>query len=56
LAILDIVIVILWTIKDNQKLEGREITSKRRWRDTKIFWNIVALGVVQPKDNKYSIN
>lgn len=55
-AILDIVIVILWARKENQKLEGREITSKRRWRDTKIFWNIVAMGVVQPTNNKYSIN
>ena len=55
-AILDIVIVILWARKENQRLEGKEIPSKKRWRDTKIFWNIVAMGVVQPKNNKYSIN
>ncbi|MGS2779842.1 hypothetical protein ACVBAX_21095 [Robertmurraya sp. GLU-23] len=29
-AILDIVIVILWARKENPKLEGRDITSKRR--------------------------
>ncbi|MBU8855695.1 hypothetical protein BGM24_27640 [Bacillus sp. FJAT-26377] len=55
-AILDIVIAILWARKENQKLNGKEISSKKRWRDTKIFWNIVAMGVVQPKNNKYSIN
>lgn len=55
-AILDIVIVILWARKENQRLEGKETPSKKRWRDTKIFWNIVAMGVVQPKNNKYSIN
>lgn len=55
-AILDIVIVVLWVRKGNQKLEGKEIPSKKRWRDTKIFWNIVTMGVVQLKNNKYSIN
>ena len=55
-AILDIVIVILWARKENQKAERHEILGKKRWRDTKIFWNIVAMGVVQPKNNKYSIN
>lgn len=55
-AILDIVIAILWARKENQKSEEKEISSKQRWRDTKIFWNIVAMGVIQPKNNKYSIN
>ncbi|WP_449619814.1 hypothetical protein [Robertmurraya sp. Marseille-Q9965] len=55
-AVLDIIIVILWARKENQKLVGKEILSKKRWRDTKIFWNIVAMGVVQPKNKKYSIN
>ncbi|KGX91178.1 hypothetical protein N781_05310 [Pontibacillus halophilus JSM 076056 = DSM 19796] len=55
-AILDIVIVILWARNENKKLEGKELPDKRRWRDTKLFWNIVAMGVVQPKNNKYCIN
>lgn len=55
-AILDIIIVIIWARKENQKLERKEIPSKKRWRDTKIFWNIVTFGMIQLKNNKYSIN
>ncbi|MEZ0482200.1 hypothetical protein [Planococcus sp. SSTMD024] len=55
-ALLDIIIVVLWARKENQKMEGKDIHSKKRWRDTKLFWNIVAMGVVQPKNNKYAIN
>lgn len=55
-AILDIVIVVLWARKENKRLAEKELPSKKRWRDTKIFWNIVALGMIQPKNNQYSIN
>ena len=55
-AIVDIFIVILWARKENQKLEGKDVPRKKRWRDTKLFWNIVAMGVIQPKNKKFSIN
>lgn len=55
-AIADIVIAILWARKENRRLKGEEIPSKKRWRDTKLFWNIVAMGVIQPKNSQYSIN
>lgn len=54
-AIVDIIIVILWARKENQKLEGKAVP-RNRWRDTKLFWNIVAMGVIQPKNKKFSIN
>lgn len=55
-AILDIVIVILWARRENKKIERNEVPRKKRWRDTKLFWNIVAMGVIQPKDGKYAVN
>ena len=55
-AVLDIIIVVLWARKENKKLSGKENSDKKRWRDTKIFWKIVTMGMIQLKNNKYSIN
>ncbi|MFP7300199.1 hypothetical protein [Neobacillus niacini] len=55
-AVLDVVIVYIWVKKENRKNSEKERTGKKRWRDSKIFWNIVAMGVIQPKENKYVIN
>jgi hypothetical protein len=55
-ALLDVIIVYIWVKRENRKMDGKEKSSKKRWRDSKIFWNIVAMGVIQPKENKYVIN
>lgn len=55
-SILDIVIVLLWARSENRKREGIPPPDKKRWRDSKIFWNIVAMGVVQPKGHKLKVN
>jgi hypothetical protein len=55
-ALLDIIIAYIWVRRENRKYEGKERPNKERWRDSKIFWNIVAMGVIQPKGNKYVIN
>ena len=55
-ALLDVIIVYIWVKRENRKMDGKERSSKKRWRDSKIFWNIVAMGVIQPKENKYVIN
>lgn len=57
-AILDVVIVIWWASRENKKTEQQsgELRHKRRWRESKWFWNIVAMGVIQPNDQRYKIN
>lgn len=55
-SILDVVIVLLWARSENRKREGVPFPDKKRWRDSRMFWNIVAMGVVQPKDNKLKVN
>lgn len=55
-AVLDIIIVYIWVRRENRKNDDKERTGKKNWRDSKIFWNIVAMGVIQPKENKYVIN
>lgn len=55
-AFLDIIIAYIWVRRENRKHDGKERSGKKRWRDSKIFWNIVAMGVIQPKGNKYVIN
>ncbi|MCM3596107.1 hypothetical protein M4D55_10005 [Metabacillus idriensis] len=56
-SIADIVIVLLWARRENLKNETNGITAeKSRWRDKKWFWNIVAMGVVQPKNNRIVVN
>ncbi|MFD1738013.1 hypothetical protein ACFSCX_15865 [Bacillus salitolerans] len=54
-AIFDIVFILLWARYENKKREG-EVQPKKRWTDSKWFWNIVAFGVVQPKNNRLVIN
>lgn len=55
-ALLDVIIVYIWVKRENRKMDGKEKSSKKRWRDSKIFWYIFAMGVIQPKENKYVIN
>ncbi|MCA1320446.1 hypothetical protein LC085_11045 [Bacillus tianshenii] len=57
-SILDIVIILLWARNENKKREAQEagvIPIKKRWTDSKWFWNIIAMGVVQPKDGRIRI-
>lgn len=55
-SILDIVIVLLWARHENRKREGKPQTVKPRLTDHKWFWNIVTMGIVQPKNNKLVIS
>ncbi|MEC1525520.1 hypothetical protein P9D43_26325 [Neobacillus niacini] len=55
-AILDIIIAYIWVRRENRKYDGKEMLNKKRWRNSKIFWNIVAMGVIQPKGKKFVIN
>lgn len=58
-SILDIVIILLWARNENKKREAEEagiIPIKKRWTDSKWFWNIIAMGVVQPKEGRIRIN
>lgn len=55
-SILDIVIVLLWARHENRKREGKPQPVKPRLTDRKWFWNIVAMGIVQPKNNKLVIS
>ncbi|KMJ57427.1 hypothetical protein AB685_15490 [Bacillus sp. LL01] len=58
-SILDIVIILLWARNENRKREAQEagiIQEKRRWTDSKWFWNIVAIGIVQPKSGRIVVN
>jgi hypothetical protein len=55
-SILDIVIVLLWARHENRKREGKPQTVKPRLTDRKWFWNIVAMGIVQPNNNKLVIS
>lgn len=54
-SVLDVVIILIWARHMNRKKEGRNDT-KIRLTDRKWFWNIVALGIVQPKDSKLVLN
>jgi competence protein ComGC len=55
-SILDIVIVLLWARHENRKREGKPQTVKPRLTDRRWFWNIMAMGIDQPKNNKLVIN
>ncbi|NLP50071.1 hypothetical protein [Bacillus sp. RO1] len=58
-SILDIVIILLWARNENRKREAEEagiIPMKKRWTDSKWFWNIIAIGVVQPKNGRIVVN
>lgn len=52
-SILDIVIVLVWARYENRKREGQtDARAKPSLTDRKWFWNIVAMGIIQPKNNK----
>ncbi|TYS67439.1 hypothetical protein FZC76_12665 [Sutcliffiella horikoshii] len=58
-SILDIVIILLWARNENRKREAQEagiIPVKKRWTDSKWFWNFIALGVVQPNNGRIVVN
>ncbi|MHC0037765.1 hypothetical protein [Pseudoneobacillus sp. C159] len=55
-SVLDVVIILIWARYENKKRAGKSATLKKRWTDQKWFWNIVALGIVQPKNNKIVVN
>ncbi|MDZ5473722.1 hypothetical protein SM124_18550 [Bacillus sp. 31A1R] len=55
-SILDIIIVLLWARHENIKREKAEGIQSKRITDSKWFWNLVALGIVQPKNNRIVIN
>lgn len=54
-SVSDVAIILIWARHVNRKKEGREDT-KIGLTDRKWFWNIVALGIVQPKDSKLVLN
>ncbi|QFT87988.1 hypothetical protein FIU87_04900 [Bacillus sp. THAF10] len=57
-SILDIAIILLWARNENRKREAQEagnIQIKKRWSDHKWFWNVIAMGVVQPKNGRIVI-
>jgi hypothetical protein len=55
-SILDIIIVLLWARHENMKREEHPEPAKPRLTDQKWFWKIVAMGIVQPKNNKLVMN
>jgi hypothetical protein len=55
-SVLDIIIILLWARHENKKREGNPVTPSKRWTNQKWFWNVVALGIVQPKNNKLVIS
>lgn len=55
-SVLDIIIILLWARHENKKRQGAASLSRKRWTDQKWFWNVVALGIVQPKNNRIVIN
>jgi hypothetical protein len=55
-SFLDIIIILLWAKHENKKREGNPVTPSKRWTNQKWFWNVVALGIVQPKNNKLVIS
>lgn len=36
--------------------ENQDVSTKKRWRDSKWFWTIAAMGVIQPSGSRYIIN
>lgn len=55
-SILDIVIVLIWARYENRKREGQTQPAGPRLTDRKWFWNIIAMGIIQPKNNKLVLN
>jgi hypothetical protein len=55
-SILDIFIILLWARHENRKREERLDVTVRKWTDRKWFWNIIAMGIVQPKNNRIVLN
>jgi hypothetical protein len=55
-TILDIVIILVWAYLQNKKADQSSASTKQRWIDKKWFWNVVAMGIVQPKDKKLVVN
>jgi hypothetical protein len=55
-SVLDIIIVLLWARHENKKREGGTGYDKPRLTDRKWFWNIVVMGIVQPKNNRIKVN
>lgn len=55
-AVLDVIIIVIWAKTQNRKLKEAKETNKRKWLYSKVFWNIVALGVIQPKEKQLVIN
>ncbi len=55
-SIADIIIVLLWARHVNKKRQNiDEGTQKQKIINQKWFWNIVSMGIVQPRDGKISI-
>lgn len=54
-SILDIVIILLWARYENKKRAGGTV-NPRRITNQKWFWNLIALGIVQPKDGRIVLN
>lgn len=55
-SVLDIVIILIWAKHENRKREGALPSNRKKWIDQKWFWNIIALGIIQPKNNRLVIN
>jgi hypothetical protein len=54
-SILDIIIILLWARYENKKREGG-VVNPRRITNQKWFWNLIALGIVQPRDGRIVLN
>lgn len=55
-SVLDIVVILLWVWHENKKQKGDATSSRKKWTNQKWFWNVVALGIIQPKNNRMVIN
>ena len=56
-AIADILVVLWWARRENRRMdEKQDVPAKKRWRDSKWFWYIAAMGVIQPSGSRYIIN
>jgi hypothetical protein len=55
-TVLDIVIILVWAYLQNKKRDSAATESRQRLTDKKWFWNVVAMGIVQPKGRKLVVN
>ena len=51
-SVLDVVIILIWAYFRNKQPDPNR---KSRWTDSKWFWNLIAMGIVQPINGRLKI-